>query len=220
VWESTDLVHWSAQRHVKVSPDTAGNTWAPEAYYDTSIGAYVVFWASKIYAANDPNHTGNTYNKMLYATTRDFRTFSEPKVWVDPGYSVIDSTVIKDGDTYYRFTKDERNNSSSTPCSKFILAEKSAELRSTSYGFVADCIGKGVVNQGEGPTIFKSNTENKWYLLIDEFGGRGYIPLETTDLASGRWTPSTNYELPRRPRHGTVLPVTKAELDRVRAAFQ
>ncbi len=29
VWESHDLVTWSAQRHVKVSPDTAGNTWAP-----------------------------------------------------------------------------------------------------------------------------------------------------------------------------------------------
>ncbi|MGO1055542.1 immunoglobulin-like domain-containing protein [Crossiella sp. CA198] len=219
VWESTDLVRWSAQRHVRVSPDTAGNTWAPEAYYDTAIGAYVVFWASKLYAASDPQHTGNTHNRMLYATTRDFRTFSQPQVWVDPGYSVIDSTVIKDGGTYYRFTKDERNNSSSTPCSKFILAEKSTNLRSTRYGFVADCIGKGAMSQGEGPTVFKSNTERRWYLFIDEFGGRGYLPFETTDLASGRWTPSTGHALPRSPRHGTVLPITKAELDRVRAAF-
>ncbi|MFI9814226.1 immunoglobulin-like domain-containing protein [Saccharothrix variisporea] len=224
VWESTDLVHWSDQRHVLVSPDTAGNTWAPEAYYDESIGAYVVFWASKLYAANDPGHTGNTYNRMLYSTTRDFRTFTEPKVWVDPGYSVIDSTVIKHGDTFYRFTKDERNNTSSTPCSKFILAEKSTDLRSTDYDFVADCIGKATesspgVRQGEGPTVFKSNTEDKWYLFIDEFGGRGYVPFETTDLASGQWTMSTSYALPSRPRHGTVLPVTRAELDRVRAAF-
>ena len=28
--------------------------------------------------------------------------------------------------------------------------------------------------------MFKSNTENKWYMLIDEFGGRGYVPFETT----------------------------------------
>ncbi|NUT96542.1 MAG: family 43 glycosylhydrolase [Saccharothrix sp.] len=224
VWESTDLVHWSDQRHVRISPDTAGNTWAPEAYYDESIGAYVVFWASKLYAENDPGHTGNTYNRMLYSTTRDFRTFTEPQVWVDPGYSVIDSTVIKDGDTYYRFTKDERNNTSSTPCSKFILAEKSTDLRSTDYDFVADCIGKATatspgVGQGEGPTVFKSNTEDKWYLFIDEFGGRGYVPFETTDLASGKWTMSPSFALPSRPRHGTVLPVTRAELDRVRAAF-
>ncbi|WP_326554515.1 family 43 glycosylhydrolase [Micromonospora sp. NBC_01813] len=219
VWESTDLVNWTDQRLVKVSPDTAGNTWAPETYYDPTIGAYVVFWASKLYAADDPDHTGNTYNKMMYATTRDFHTFSEPQVWVDPGYSVIDSTVIDHDGVYYRYTKDERNNSSSTPCSKFILAETSTSLRDTGWDFLADCIGRGAMSQGEGPTIFKSNTEEKWYLFIDEFGGRGYIPFETTDLTSGAWTPSADYDLPSSPRHGTVLPVTQTEYDALLAAY-
>ncbi|MGP3957707.1 family 43 glycosylhydrolase [Nonomuraea sp. 3N208] len=219
VWESTDLVNWSEGRLVKVSPDTAGNTWAPEAYYDDTIGAYVVFWASKLYAADDPNHTGNTYNRMMYATTRDFRTFSEPKVWVDPGYSVIDSTVIKHDGTYYRYTKDERNNSSTTPCSKFILAETSTSLLDTKWDFLSECIGKGAMSQGEGPTIFKSNDQEKWYLFIDEFGGRGYIPFESTNLASGTWTPSANYSLPARPRHGTVIGVTQAEYDRLLRAY-
>lgn len=94
VWESTDLKNWSAQRHVKVSPDTAGNTWAPEAYYDPTVEAYVVFWASSLYAENDPDHTGTTYHRMLYATTKDFMTFSETQVWQDAGMSRIDSTVI------------------------------------------------------------------------------------------------------------------------------
>ena len=219
VWESTDLVNWTDQRLVKIAPETAGNTWAPEAYYDDRLGSYVVFWASKIYAENDPQHTGDTYNKMLYATTRDFRTFSEPKVWNDPGYSVIDSTVIRDNGTYYRFTKDERNTTPTTPCSKFITEEKSQDLRSVSYDFIADCIGKGAIDSGEGPTIFRSNTEEKWYLFIDEFGGRGYIPFETTDLDSGKWTTSENFQLPANPRHGTVLPVTRAEYDRLRCAY-
>ncbi|MFJ3445038.1 family 43 glycosylhydrolase [Streptomyces sp. NPDC086081] len=219
VWESTDLVHWSDQRLVKVSPDNAGNTWAPEAYWDDELGSYVVFWASKLYADDDPEHRGDTYNKMLYATTRDFRTFSEPKVWNDPGYSVIDSTVVKHGDEYYRYTKDERDPGSAGPCSKFITGEKSTSLTSTRYDFVADCIGKGAMDRGEGPTVFKSNTEKKWYLFIDEYGGRGYLPFETTDLASGRWTPSTDHQLPASPRHGTVLPVTQEEYDRLLAAY-
>ncbi len=219
VWESTDLTHWTDRRLVQVAPDTAGNAWAPEAYWDDRLDAYVVFWASKVYAENDPDHTGTTYNKMLYATTKDFRTFSAPKVWNDPGYSVIDSTVIKDGDTYHRFTKDERDPSSGTPCSKFITAERSTELTDTSYDFVADCIGKGAVERGEGPTVFKSNTQDKWYLFIDEFGGRGYVPFETTDLASGKWTQSTDYRLPASPRHGTVLPVTRAEYSRLLSAL-
>ncbi|WP_328975720.1 family 43 glycosylhydrolase [Streptomyces canus] len=219
IWESTDLVHWTDQRLVKVAPDNAGNTWAPEAYWDDSLGEYVVFWASKLYADDDPGHTGSTYNKMLYATTKDFRTFSAPKVWDDPGYSVIDSTVVKYKDTYYRYTKDERDPTSSSPCAKFITGEKSTSLTSTKYDLVADCIGSGAMDRGEGPTVFKSNTEKKWYLFIDEYGGRGYVPFETTDLDSGRWTPSTNYQLPASPRHGTVLPVTQKEYDRLLASY-
>lgn len=219
VWESTDLVHWTDQRLVKVAPDTAGNTWAPEAYWDSRLREYVVFWASKLYAADDPDHTGSTYNRMLYATTKDFRAFSAPRVWNDPGYSVIDSTVIKDRGTYYRFTKDERDPSSGSPCSKFITAEKSRNLTDTSYGFVADCVGSGALARGEGPTVFKSNTEKKWYLFVDEYGLRGYVPFETTDLASGKWTPATDYALPASPRHGTVLPVTGAEYERLLAAY-
>ncbi|WP_329046164.1 family 43 glycosylhydrolase [Amycolatopsis sp. NBC_01488] len=222
VWESTDLAHWSRQRSVQVSPPTAGNTWAPEASWDAQRGTYVVYWASKLYAENDPNHTGDSYNRMMYATTRDFVTFSAPQVWNDPGYSVIDSTVVKDQGTYYRFTKDERNNTSSTPCSKFITEEKSTDLLDPHYGFVADCIGKATatspgLSAGEGPTGFKSNTENKWYLFIDEFGGRGYVPFESTDLNSGQWTMSAGAHLPASPRHGTVLPVTQAEMNRLSA---
>jgi hypothetical protein len=219
VWESTDLVNWSEPRLVRVSPDTAGNTWAPEAYYDTELGAYVVFWASKIYAEDDPDHTGDTHNRMMYATTQDFVTFSEPQVWNDPGYAVIDSTLIQDGNTYHRFTKDERSQGES-PCGKFITQETSTSILDTSYDLVADCIGSGSISQGEGPLVFKSNTEEKWYLFIDEFGGRGYVPFETTDLDSGQWTVSADYDLPDSPRHGTVLPLTQEEYDRLAAAFR
>jgi hypothetical protein len=214
VWESTDLVTWSAPRLVRVSPATAGNTWAPEAYYDETLGRYVVFWASTLYAANDPQHTGASYHRMMYATTSDFRTFSPARVWVDKGYSTIDSTLIRDDGTYYRFTKDERSGSAS-PCGKFILAERSTSILDPGYSFVAECIGRGAINRGEGPLVFKSNTEQRWYLFVDEYGGRGYVPFTSTDLSSGAWTPVASYTMPGRPRHGTVLPVTRAEYDRL-----
>ncbi|MEV5437612.1 family 43 glycosylhydrolase [Streptomyces sp. NPDC052682] len=217
VWESTDLVHWTNQRLVKVSPDSAGNTWAPEAFYDAERGEYVVFWASKLY--DNDAHSGDTYNRMMYATTRDFYTFSEPKVWIDRGYSVIDSTMIQHDGTYYRLSKDERNNTSSTPNSKFIFEEKSDSILG-SWTPVAEGIGKGAMSAAEGPLVFKSNTEEKWYAFLDEFGGRGYLPFETTDLASGNWTPATGYDLPAKPRHGTVLPVTQAEYDRLLRTYQ
>ncbi|MEV6812876.1 family 43 glycosylhydrolase [Micromonospora sp. NPDC051296] len=221
VWESTDLVNWSEQRHVLVSPPTAGNTWAPEAYWDDARGEYLVFWASKLYAADDPNHTGNTYNRMLAATTRDFVTFSEPTIWQDPGGSRIDSTVIKAGDTYHRFTKDEGGGG--TGCSD-IIQEKSSSLTAVdlpgkpSWSPVDACIGrKAGTSAVEGPTVFKANpgdtSGSAYYLFVDEYGGRGYIPLGTNDLDNPNWRVPAAYNLPASPRHGTVIPVTQRELD-------
>ncbi|PVH96506.1 glycoside hydrolase family 43 protein [Periconia macrospinosa] len=216
VWESTDLINWSAQRHIQVSPPSAGNTWAPEAYYDSSIGEYVVYWASSLYADNDPNHTGSTYHRMLFATTRDFVTFSETTVWQDAGMSRIDSTVLKDGSTFYRFTKDE--GASGTGCAD-IIQERSDSLRAPLSGWtqVTACIGKRAGTSAvEGPTAFKSNPGDvngeKFYLFVDEYGNRGYIPLETADISNPDWKVSSSYKLPASPRHGTVIPVTAQEL--------
>jgi hypothetical protein len=224
VWESTDLITWSEQRHVLVSPPTAGNTWAPEAYWDDSLQQYVVFWASKLYAADDPDHTGSTYNRMLYATTRDFVTFSEPQIWQDRGESRIDSTVIKEDGVYYRFTKDEGGGG--TGCSD-IIQEKSPSLTAVdlpgnpSWAFMDACIGRDAGTSAvEGPTVFEANpgdtSGSPYYLFVDEYGGRGYIPLGTDDLEAPNWQVPADYNLPASPRHGTVIPVTGAELAALR----
>ncbi|OHE98616.1 glycosyl hydrolase family 43 [Colletotrichum orchidophilum] len=216
VWESHDLKTWSAQRHVLISPPEAGNTWAPEAYYDDDLGVYLVFWASSLYKDSDVNRTESTYHRMLYATTRDFVTFSETSVWQDAGMSRIDSTVIKSSDTYYRFTKDE--GASGTGCSD-IIQESSKSLLATldSWTIIDSCIGKKAGTSAvEGPTAFKANPDDvhgeKFYLFVDEYGGRGYIPLETADIGKPNWVVSSSYSLPASPRHGTVIPVTAAEL--------
>lgn len=206
IWETTNFIDWSEQRHVLVSPPTAGNTWAPEAYYDADLKKYVVFWASSLYDEADTQHTGATYHRMLYATTDDFVTFSEPQIWQDAGMSRIDSTVIQDNGKYYRFTKDE--GASGTGCAD-IIEESSDSLRATlqSWTQITSCIGKKAgTSSVEGPTIFKSNPNDvhgeKFYLFVDEYTGRGYIPLETEDIANPNWKVSVSYKLPASPRHG------------------
>lgn len=218
IWESNDLVTWSEQRHVLVSPEDAGNTWAPEAFYDTATSEFIVYWASSLYEDTDTNRTGATYHRMLYATTKDFKAFSEPKIWQDAGTSRIDSTTVEVDGTFYRFTKDEGAVSGCTD----IIEESSQDLLAQLNGWtsIATCIGKNAGTQAiEGPTSFKSNpgdaNGDKFYLFVDEYGGRGYIPLETADIAKPDWKVSANYKLPASPRHGTVIPVTAAELSRL-----
>jgi hypothetical protein len=241
IWESTDLVHWSNQRHVKVSSGFAGNTWAPEAFYDEQAGEYVVYWASALYPTIDEStrDINTSYQRMMYATTRDFVTFSEAKPWVDvkrgTGKGMIDATVVKDGDTFYRMVKDEAY--------MIPRQEKSTDLRATVTGslptttstpgwqLVKEKIGYGQQNPwggtftgGEGPTVFRDNNDpGRWYMFIDQpsyHGGQGYLAFTTDDIASGDWTSVPSAVLPSSPRHGTVIPVTQAELDAMRAAYQ
>lgn len=172
IWESHDLVTWSEQRHVLVSPPTAGMTWAPEAYYDAAQGAYVVFWASALFNESDTAHAAkNTYHRMLISTTRDFVTFSEPTVWQDAGLSRIDADVLEEGGVYYRFTKDE--GASGTGCQDIIM-EQSTNLTATldAWTQLDTCIGRDAGTSGvEGPTAFKANAGDvngeKYYLFLD-----------------------------------------------------
>ncbi|MFW2512145.1 LamG-like jellyroll fold domain-containing protein, partial [Demequina sp. SO4-13] len=228
VWESHDLVNWSEQRHVKVAPDTAGNAWAPEAYYDDSLGAYVVFWASKLYAEDDPDHTGSTSNVMLYATTRDFVNFSEAQVWQDGGYSRIDSTVLEEDGVYHRFTKIESQPSGGAACMNKDISQDSSTVLTApldQWTPVVDCIGdQAGTGNLEGPSIFKSNpgdvNGDYYYLFVDEYGGRGYIPMRSADIADPDWQVAAATDLPASPRHGTVIPVTASELASLRELIE
>ncbi|MDQ4051594.1 MAG: Ig-like domain-containing protein [Actinomycetota bacterium] len=241
IWESTDLVHWSDQRHVKVSSDFAGNTWAPEAFYDDAAGEYVVYWASALYPTTDTagRDIGTSYQRMMYATTRDFVTFSEPKPWIDvrrgTGRGMIDATVVKDGDRFFRVVKDEASMTPRQEWSTDLRATVTGSLPTTTstpgWQLVKEKVGVGQPNpwggsftNGEGPTIFRDNENpDRWYMFIDQpsyHGGQGYLAFRTDDIGSGNWTSVPGAELPSSPRHGTVIPVTQAELDAMRSAYQ
>ena len=157
----------------------------------------------------------------MYATTSDFVTFSDPVVWQD--LDRIDSTVLKEGDTYYRFTKD--SGSRGTDCVD-IIQESSAHLRAPleEWDVVTGCIGANAgLGNVEGPAIFKSNPGDvngeKFYLFLDEYSGRGYIPLETDDIANPEWRVPEAYNLPSSPRHGSVVGLTASELEGIKQAY-
>lgn len=216
VWESTNLVDWTDQRMCQVAVPTAGCAWAPEAYWDESTGEYVVFWASKI------SDDCNTKQRIYYSKTRDFYHFTPAQVWIDEEWSVIDTTVIQVGDYYYRFSKNEaeETNANGTP-SKRIYAE-----RSTSMLGDWTLVNPNTLNysggQIEGPCIFRFNDrdsggEDRWCLMADATG-KEIIPGISTDLASGfptfSLTDTATMPVPAAS-HGTVIPVTAEEYDAV-----
>lgn len=219
IWESTDLVQWSEQRMVEVSADIeAGCTWAPEATYDPVTGEYIVYWASKTKTDQYAKQ------RVYYAKTRDFYTFTEPQVYIEKNESSIDTTIIENNGTYYRYTKNEGGKTNEVGAStKTIFLEKSNHVLGTYTSVPSETLNKN--QYVEGPTIFKLNqddaAQDTWCLLVDDFGGIGYYPLVTNDLDSGDFSvpEKGTYRMPSRARHGTPIRITSAEYETLAAAY-
>lgn len=109
---SKDLVQWSEQLAIPVMAHEPGalNCWAPEIVWEGKRQELLIFWATTI-PGRLPETDGqgdNKYNHRMYATTtRDFQTFTPTKLFYDPGFNVIDATILPAFGRYYLIIKDE-----------------------------------------------------------------------------------------------------------------
>lgn len=201
VWETEDLTHWSQPWACTVGLPEAGCIWAPEAVYDRDKKAFFVFFASKVKLAADVKGKHRIY--AVY--TEDFHHFSEPFLYIEKDRDIIDTTILDNGDHYYRVSKDETT-------SRLIL-ESSETLRGDYIQIPSPVLAslEGV----EGPEGYLLPDGRTWCLIADQFvTAKGYLPMVTSDLASGDFRVLTpeEYDLGKTlKKHGGVLTVTEEE---------
>lgn len=232
VWESTDLVSWGEPRSFDVSLDANGSTvaelgmaWAPEAtwvddYHPDGRGAFVMYWSSNIY--DNPEHTGASHNEVLWGATTDFTqaTYAYGGSFIDTGANAIDTTMIQNDGTTYRITKD--NGLGNGIYMESTTAERWWEP-GTSWAQLQTRIGAawagGNAGGVEGPAVFKSHSDERWYLYVDVIPSTGYRPMTTTNLDAG-WSQLNDPSFFMAPstKHGGVVSLTKAQYDTVRSA--
>ncbi|GAA4623579.1 glycoside hydrolase family 43 protein [Cellulomonas oligotrophica] len=219
VWRSTDLVTWSAPWLLEVAPPTAGMAWAPEATYDPGTGAFAVTFSASLYDEDDPGHAGASYPRVLVATTRDFRTVSAPRVLIDRGTGVIDTTVTVHEGRVHRFSKQDAD----VPGSLRLFHEVGSALDADDFTVVASRIADDLYAHVEAPLVFRDHRDGTWYLWVDQYSTRpqGYVPLRADDLASGDWRPVPREELvlPPNTKHGVVVPLVGDQWHRLAAAY-
>jgi putative cell wall-binding protein len=234
IWESKDLVTWGDLRQIDVAAGPAGApaaelgmAWAPEAtwvddYYADGRGAFVVYWSSTVFPASDPQQQGPSYSRVLYGATPDFtqETYEYGGVFVDNGGDAIDTTMIQDDGTTYRITKDNAFGDGiymeSTDDTRWWEPGTTWSTLQTQIGAVWSGGNPGGV---EGPAVFKSHSEERWYLYVDVIPSTGYRPMETTDLSAG-WSQLTGggFFMAPSTKHGGIVSLKKAQYDTVRAA--
>jgi sucrose-6-phosphate hydrolase SacC (GH32 family) len=210
IWESRDLTHWSEPRLVAVAPEDAGCAWAPEAVYDKEDGDYMVFWASTTKRDNFARH------RIWAARTKDFKNFGEPFIYIDKPVTTIDTTIIHDGRSYYRFTKDE--------AFKAVTLETSSKLTGPWTNVPDFSLAK--LRGHEGPQCYivepaSSGKPATWCLILDHYQakGGGYRPVVIHDLAGGEFAPGEGFTFPFKFRHGSVLPLASSEYRRLQAVY-
>ncbi|KAJ1556046.1 hypothetical protein HK405_008266 [Cladochytrium tenue] len=232
VWQSPDLVNWTGPDLREVIGAEAGNAWAPAAVRNAATGAYdIVFAASIFNETTDPDHTADFAQRQVKVSTTDFATYGsvDETYMYNPAVPYIDTTFLEAADgTLYRFTKNEGDyNATTNPDGKMVFQSVSSDgTADGNWTVVASKIGSAWISQGEGPEAFQDNLDpNKYWLFIDEYSNRGYIPFVTTDLASGNWTLAVenndtaiaNSMPSNHARHGRILQLTQEEYDTVRA---
>ena len=101
---SSDLKTWSKQTTIGVGAKitSCACCWAPEIFYDDIKDSCMIFWSTE-------NSTAG--KRTYYVMTRDFKTFTDPVKFFDPGYTEIDASMLKAAQgKYYLFFKDERES--------------------------------------------------------------------------------------------------------------
>jgi hypothetical protein len=206
---SKDLIHWSAQEEIPIlaNEPTARNAWAPEAAWDNKRGEWIVFWSTTIPGRySNTEGTGDSgYNHRVYAmTTRDWKTFSPAKVWFDPGFNCIDSTVVQDGKRSIMIFKDERRNPE-----KKNLRLAFADSPAGPWTDVTETFSDGWV---EGPSAVKIGSD--WWVYFDRYRDHRYDALRTRDWKT--FNPE-KVTFPSDHRHGTVVALSEAQAKSLQA---
>ncbi|MEL7599752.1 MAG: glycoside hydrolase family 43 protein [Proteiniphilum sp.] len=196
--QSKDLIHWSAQQMIPAMTDTTTvNVWAPEIFYDDVNDQYIIVWASCVPGKfeNGAEDEDNNH-RLYYLTTKDFETFSETKLFLDPGFSVIDATIVKrSADDYVLVLKDNTRPNRN-------LKVAFAKSPVGPYSNVSDSFTGEFI---EGPTV--TRVGENYLIYFDMYREKIYGAMKTSDFIN--FVDVTDeIQIPNGHKHGTITKVS------------
>ncbi|MEP6677446.1 MAG: glycoside hydrolase family 43 protein [Ferruginibacter sp.] len=193
---SKDLIHWSEQEYVPVMKNepTVKNVWAPELFYDDQKSEYIIVFASCIpnrfekgIEDEDNNH------RLYYTTTKDFKIFSDTKLFFDPKFSSIDAVIVKKAmNDYVLVLKDNTRPNRNI---KVAFSNKPlGPFENVSASFTEKFT--------EGPAVAK--VKDGWLIYYDAYQKKKYGAVFTKDFKT--FVNADNLiTIPEGHKHGTIV---------------
>ncbi len=204
---SKDLIHWSKQEFIPVMAheEKARNTWAPEITYDEKSKIYMIYWASTIdgkFLETKSEEEKGYNHRIYYTTTKEFKKFAKTKLLYEPGFNVIDASIVKQDKGFVMYLKDETRN----PVQKNIKIAISKNLTGP-YSPASKAITGDY--WAEGPTAIQIDTN--WVVYFDKYTQKKYGAVKET--SKGWEDISEQVSFPIGTRHGTVIKVSVEEIN-------
>ncbi len=206
--KSTDLINWTSSV-VNIQKRFSGHdsllrVWAPQTIYDDSAGKYMVYFSMK--HGPDPD-------KIYYAyANKDFTDLeAEPKqLFFSPTNGAsIDGDIIKKDGKFYLFFKTEGDGA----------GIKIAVSDHLTHGYVLrDKYVQQTKDPVEGAGVFKLNNGKDYILMYDVYTKGKYQFTRTNDFVNFSVI-DHDVNMNFHPRHGTVISVTKEEMERLAAKW-
>ncbi len=181
------------------------NLWAPELFYDDVKGQYMVVYASCVPDAGFDVGIEEEKNnhRLYYVTTKDFTTFSDPKLFYEPGFSCIDATLVKRGPEDY----------------VMVVKDNTRPNRNIKVAFAKDAEGPYTAASEpftesftEGPSVAKVGDE--YYIYYDTYRKFIYSAHKTSDFKT--FTDVTDsISVPSGHKHGTIFRAPRSVVEKL-----
>ena len=189
----------------------AKNCWAPEMIYNPDDKTWYIFWATTIPGRHNEVATSESEkglnHRMYYVTTKDFNSFSDTKIFFDPGFSVIDASVIRKDNRFWMFLKNENSN----PPEKNIRISSGTDLSSFPVEVSAPVTGKYWA-EGPSPILIRDTV----YVYFDKYTQGRYGAIRSTDMKN--WEDISDMVIfPEHVRHGSAFKVKESILNNLLA---
>lgn len=202
---SDDLVNWThsvvnMQKRYK-GQEQLKRVWAPQTIYDTEADKYMVYWSMKYGDGPDVIYYAYANN-----TFTDLEGEPRPLFVPENRLSCIDGDIVHRDGVYHLFYKTEGHGNG-------IKVATTRSLTSGVWDEQPD-YKQQTTEAVEGAGTFKLIGQDKYILMYDVYMNGRYEFTQTEDLRDFKVIDG-RVEMDFHPRHGTVIPITAAELRRV-----
>ena len=214
--KSKDLVNWT---HAKINLgkdwpafSDAYWVWAPQTIYDQKAKKYMIYFT--LQRTGDNRQSLITY--YAYAN-KDFTAFeSEPQKLFAAKYGSIDNDIVCKNGTYHLFYKGNTKDANGKEVKNGIQQATSKRLLGTwKEDFKYLDAYAGTKTHVEGSSVFPLHDgSGQWMLMYDLYGSGRYEYQLSKDLIHFSDKP-LSFRKDFFPRHGSVISVTKDELERM-----